>query len=152
MHRFEADHRHHGRRGGDPEHPGAGGQSDGGHHPDARRRGEAADGVLVEDDQAGAQEAHARDHLRSHAGGVEALRVRESELGDHHEQGTAQAHQEVCADARLLRAKVTLQPDQGAQQAPDCDPQDHFSDCYHKTNIRIISLYYELHKTYFRTR
>ena len=136
MQGLQAEHRHHGRRGGDPEHAGAGRQADGRDHPDTGRRGQATDGILMENNEPRAQEAHAGDDLGRHAGRIETLRVAEAELGNHHEQGAAQSHQEVRADARLLGAQVTLQTDQGAQQRPDRNPEDHFTDGRHPYSSR----------------
>ena len=85
----------------------------------------------MEDDQTGAQETHPGHDLCRDAGGVETLRIRKAELGDHHEEGAAQAHQEMCTDAGLLGPQMALQPDQGPKQAPGCNAQDHFTDSNH---------------------
>ena len=104
------------RRGRQGDHARPAGHADGGAEPDGRGGGQTPDGVVVDEDDPGTQEADTGDDLRGHAAGVHCnIRAgdRGEAVGGHQgEQARAQSHQDVRLDAGVLVAQVAL----GAQR------------------------------------
>ena len=104
-------------------------QADAGRHPQAGGGRDAANHVLLEDDDAGADETDAGHDLRRHAGGVET--AVERVLRNQHEQGAAQRHDEMRAETGFLRAELALEADHPAHQSAQKQAEYHFPINYH---------------------
>ena len=106
-------------QGGRRQHPGGAGHADCRGEPDRGRGRQPPDGVVVDEDDPGADEPDPRDDLGRDARGVR-VRVRpaggaESVGADQGEQAGAQPHQDVGLDPGVLEVQVALEAEQQAQ-------------------------------------
>ena len=104
-----------GRNRGDAIHSRSGRKTDGGGHPEPGGRSHATDHILLEDDDAGADKADARDDLSRNPGRIVRL-IPKRILGNNHKQGAAQRNHKVRPDAGFLCPQLALKTDQPAQQ------------------------------------
>ena len=100
---------------------GAAGHADGGDEPDGGGGGEAVDFFVVDEDQAGADEADAGDYLGGDAGGVEDDAVVDEDvveavLRDEQEESGCGAYDGIGAEAGALVADFALEADGGAEE------------------------------------
>ena len=127
-----ADH----HRGEEPDHQHARAdrEADGRRDPDARRRRQAADQTLTLEDDTGAQEADAADHLGRHTGRVGAAgagkrravgerQIHKAVFRDDHREGRAHADDHVRAHAGFLEVPAALHADGGAADAGEQKPE-----------------------------
>ena len=124
----------------DQIHACAVGQADGGGHPNAGGRGQAAHGSAVFEDNAGAQKRDAGDHLGGNAGGVRTMgtvdvktahdggHVGKTVFGDDHDQRGAGAHDNVRAYAGGLEAPGALAAYDKARSRGQYDAQQDVKD------------------------
>ena len=116
------------RRGRQGDHARPAGHADGGAEPDGGGGGQASDGVVVDEDDPGAQKADTGDDLRGHTAGVHRdIRAgdRGEAVGGHQgEQARAQSHQDMRLDTGVLVAQVAL----GAQRHAQDEGGEHRDD------------------------
>ena len=100
----------------DDIHAAADRQAHGRGDPKAGGRRQAADAVLLLEDDAAAQESDTRNDTRRDPCGIEACRTGKAVLGNDHEQGGADGHQHMRADAGTLGTVLPFETDGGADQ------------------------------------
>ena len=102
--------------------------------PDARRRGQAADGLVADEDHARAEKAHARHDLRGDTGRIqrhalEGGHVGKAVFGNNHDERRRQCHDQVRADSGLFQTVVAFVTDEAAAYPGDEDAKKEFQLC-----------------------
>ena len=115
-----------------PVHARAHSHADGGGAPHAGGGGQTADRIAVFEDDAGAQEGYAADHLGGDTGRVGAPQaihgpaVHKGVFGDDHKERGGAGDDAVGADARLLLPLAALQSHQRAQRCGQQQAKQEF--------------------------
>lgn len=135
---LQSEQRQRGSRSGHDVHVRPCGQTDTRRGPEARRGSQPPYQLPVNDDRAGPDETDAADHLRRDAAGVEAQpvvgrqKVLEPVLRDNHHQRTAQRHQEMGAETRILDPVFAVKADDRPAEARHTQPHDKIPFHLHK--------------------
>ena len=81
---------------------------------------------MLLEDNAATQKTNAGHHAGRNAGRIEARRTHKTMLGDNHEQGSANGHQDVRPHAGPLGPVFPFQSDNCTDSGSDQQPDDEF--------------------------